>query len=372
MNEMIRPGLADVIAGETAISCIDDGLSYRGYHIEGISKKASFEEAAYLVLYGKLPQKSELEKFSHALAKERVFMPGSLMSKIIETGYTYNTMDMLRTCISALGMEQRADKANEDAVRIIGVMPAILADIVWFQLKAIKKEPSAIFANTDSYARFLWNVMADDPKSGTEVELRAFEASLILYMDNEFNASTFAVRTCASTLTDMYSSVCAGIGALKGPLHGGANKDVAHMLLELEPRDPDFARRHIQEMLYQKKKIPGFGHRVYKTGDPRSKILREYCEELRQKNEKLVEVAWAIEDEMKALKPELPPNTDYYNAVLYLLFGIKIQFFTSLFAAARSVGWCAHYMEQRAQNKLIRPRAKYIGERNRDYPEGGR
>lgn len=349
------PGLEGVIAGKTSISNIDGGLSYRGYAISDLVR-ASFEEAAHLLLHKKLPTRSELRIFAEQLQKERYL--SRFLLKII-SGFPKDAdgMRVFQAAVSLIGLEAGADETREEsAIKIIAKLPMVL-----FYLN--RGNSGKCFLDCDAlHAKdLLLNLVSHVP---APLEHEAFEASLILYMDNEFNASTFTARVSASTMTDMYSAVSAGIGALKGPLHGGANQEVAKILLRLE--SPEDARAWVREMIRVKQKIMGFGHRVYKE-DPRSMILNEYCRRLAFRNQRVCDIAWAIEDEMKIQKSTIHPNTDFHVALLYLLLKIPPQFYVPIFACSRVVGWCAHVIEQQENNRIIRPRGWYVGEKNLPY-----
>lgn len=349
------PGLEGVIAGKTSISNIDGGLSYRGYRIEDLVR-ASFEEVAYLLVYKKLPTRGELEAFIGKLHKERYLSP-FLFKIISQFPEDADGMRMLQAAVSMIGLEAEAGEMREEsAIKIIAKLPMVL-----FYLN--RRNSGKCFFDYDSHHAedLLLDLISHNP---TPLEQEAFEASLIIYMDNEFNASTFTVRVSASTMTDMYSAVLAGIGALKGPLHGGANQEVAKILTRLE--SPESARAWVRETLAAKQKIMGFGHRVYKK-DPRSTILNEYCKRLAFRNKRLCDIAWAIEDEMRIQKSAIHPNTDFHVALLYLLLGIPSRFYVPIFVCSRAVGWCAHVMEQQEHNRIIRPRGWYIGETNLSY-----
>lgn len=354
-NPNYKPGLEGVIAGKTAISRIDGGLSYRGYKIQDLVN-ASFEEVAHLLLYKKLPTVEKLKNFSQRLGDER-YLSRVLLTAVTQFPEDANIIRVLQASISMMGLEANPrETAEESAVKIIAKLPMVL-----FQIN--RRHSQKCFLDYDSlYAKDLYlDLVSQEP---SPIECAAFEASLILYMDNEFNASTFATRVSASTMTDIYSAISAGIGALKGPLHGGANQEVAKILQELAT--PESARLWVSHMLAEHQKIMGFGHRVYKE-DPRSVILKTYCEKLACRNQHLYDIARAIEDEIKIRKPTISPNIDFHVALLYLLLQIPPRFYVPIFVCSRVVGWCAHFMEQQQENRIIRPRAWYVGEKNCVY-----
>jgi citrate synthase len=354
-------GLEGIIAGESEI-CYIDGyqgiLSYRGYNIHTLADHASFEEVIFLLWYGWLPKQAELDKLKKDLAAERG-LPGPVVD-FLKAASKANTMDVLRTAVSMLSLydaeaQDMSTEANHrKAVRLMSKTATIVT--TFDRLRAgkpvIEGDPSLGFS-----ANFLYTLSGKRPDDVME---RAFDVAMTLHADHELNASTFAARVTAATLSDIYSSITSGIGALKGPLHGGANQDVINLLLKLG--DEDAAAERVRSDLARKIKMPGFGHRVYRTEDPRATHLRVLSEELgkRTGHEKLYRMSKRIEETVKEAKG-LNPNVDFYSASTYYSLGIPIDLFTPIFAVSRMAGWTAHVLEQYHNNRLIRPRAEYKG-----------
>jgi citrate synthase len=354
-------GLEGVVAGESEI-CYIDGyagvLSYRGYNIHTLADHAKFEEVIFLLWNGWLPRRNELEQLKKDLVAERG-LPGRVIDFLKSAGQA-NPMDMLRTAVSMLALDdaEAQDMSTEanhrKAVRLMSKTAAILTtfDRLRSGRPVIESDPGLGFS-----ANFLYTLTDKRPD---EVMERAFDVAMILHADHELNASTFAARVTAATLSDIYSSVTSGIGALKGPLHGGANQDVINLLLKLG--DEDEAAGRVQDTLARKVKMPGFGHRVYRTEDPRATHLRVLSEELgkRTGHEKLYRMSRRMEETVKSVK-NLNPNVDFYSASTYYSLEIPIDLFTPVFAVSRMSGWTAHVLEQYRNNRLIRPRAEYKG-----------
>lgn len=366
MNEEIyRPGLEGVIAGETMISTIADGLRYRGYPIEQLADHSSFDETAFLILNGELPTKSELEAFSARLV-EASPIDDAVIAALRCIPPTTPMMDVMRTGASLLAhfdpeVDDNSAEANlRKAERLLAKMPTVMAAAA--RLRA-GKEPVAPRSDLSLAANLL--AMLHD-QAPTEKAAKAVDLTLILYAEHEFNASTFTSRVIASTLSDMHSAIVGAIGALKGPLHGGANERVIDVLRDVG--SPENATTWVREMLDTKQKIMGFGHRVYKTGDPRAKYLRPVCEQLAEEtgNQQL-EATAAVIEEMVVTEKRLPPNADWPSARLYYYLGLPNELYTPLFVVSRVVGWSAHVMEQLANNRIIRPRSRYTGSPKRDY-----
>jgi citrate synthase len=357
----IAAGLEGVIAGESEI-CYIDGyqgiLSYRGYNIHTLADNASFEEVIFLLWNGWLPKAGELDRLKRDLAAERA-LPGPVLDflKSVPGG---NPMDVLRTAVSMLSLydheaqDMSAEANRRKAVRLMSKTASIVTsfDRVRKGLYVVEGDPKLGFA-----ANFLHTLTAKRPD---EVMERAFDVAMILHADHELNASTFAARVTAATLSDIYSSVTSGIGALKGPLHGGANQDVIKWLLDVGGEEE--AVNRVKDTLARKVKIPGFGHRVYRTEDPRATHLRALSEELgkRTGQEKLFQFSRRMEETVKSVKG-LVPNVDFYSASTYYSLGIPIDLYTPIFAVSRMSGWTAHVLEQYRNNRLIRPRAEYKG-----------
>jgi citrate synthase len=354
-------GLEGVVAGESEI-CYIDGyagvLSYRGYNIHTLADHAQFEEVIFLLWNGWLPRQGELAQLKKDLAAERG-LPGPVVDFLKGVGNA-NPMDMLRTAVSMLSLydaeaQDMSTEANHrKAVRLMSKTASILTsfDRLRNGKPVIESDPSLGFS-----ANFLYTLSGKRPDDVME---RAFDVAMTLHADHELNASTFAARVTAATLSDIYSSVTSGIGALKGPLHGGANQDVINLLLKLA--DEDEAAGRVQDTLARKVKMPGFGHRVYRTEDPRATHLRVLSEELgkRTGHEKLYRMSLRMEETVKSVK-KLNPNVDFYSASTYYSLGIPIDLFTPVFAVSRMSGWTAHVLEQYRNNRLIRPRAEYKG-----------
>jgi citrate synthase len=354
-------GLEGVIAGESEI-CYIDGyagiLSYRGYNIHTLADHAGFEEVIFLLWNGWLPKQGELDQLKRELAAERVLPPAVV--DFLKSVPQSNTMDVLRTAVSMLSLydpaaqDMSAEANHRKAVRLMSQTAAIVTtyDRLRKGKAVIDPDPNLGFA-----ANFLYTLTGKVPDDIME---RAFDVAMTLHADHELNASTFAARVVAATLSDIYSAVTAGIGALKGPLHGGANQDVIKWLLGLG--DEDAAVSAVKGTLARKVKIPGFGHRVYRAEDPRATHLRVLSEELgkRTGHEKLYRLSKRMEETVKEIK-KLEPNVDFYSASAYYSLGIPIDLYTPIFAVSRMSGWTAHVLEQYRNNRLIRPRAEYKG-----------
>jgi len=359
-----KGGLEDVVAATSAI-CYLDGergvLAYYGYDIHDLARGASFEEVCYLLWHGRLPNRAELGDLQSQLAAERP-LPEAIL-RLMKQLPASDGMDMLRTLTSALGQHdpQGADnslQANQrKAVRLTAQIASIVA--TYGRMKAgggpIQADPALGHA-----ANFLYMLTGDRPGA---LATRAFDVALVLHADHELNASTFVARVAAATLTDLYSATVGAIGALKGPLHGGANADVMRLLIEIGPDAPaEKIDEAIRSRLARKVKIPGFGHRVYRTEDPRATHLRRMSKELGEKagNTRWFEMSRRIETLVTGEK-KLYPNVDFYSASTYYTLGIDVDLYTPIFAVSRIAGWTAHCLEQYANNRLIRPRTDYIG-----------
>jgi citrate synthase len=358
-EEKYYPGLEGVIAGETAISSILGGLQYRGYAIEDLAENTSFEEVAYLVLYGNLPNASQLLAFNQRVAAARP-LPKQVVDMLRLVPATAPAMDVLRTAVSMLGhfdpeMGDNSHDANlRKAERLLARIPTAVA--ARNRLKH-GQEPIAPRGDLGHAAALLTMLTGKEPPAE---HARALDVSLILYTEHEFNASTFACRVTASTLSDVYSAATSGVGTLKGPLHGGANEEAIKVLMEVG--GPSNAEPWVRNMFAQKKLIMGFGHRVYKTVDPRAVITSRYCKSIAKSrgDMSLEQTADIIENLVKTEKG-LPANVDWPVARLYYYLGLEIELYTPLFVVARIAGWTAHVVEQLDKNRIFRPMGRYVG-----------
>ncbi len=359
-----KAGLEEVIAGESAI-CFLDGdkgvLAYQGFDIHDLANNATFEETCYLLWHGRLPNRAELGDLKTQLAQARD-LPEPII-RLMRQLPPVGGMDALRTLTSALAhYDKDADDKTPQgryatAVRLTGQISSIVA--TWGRMAKggglIAPDPALSHA-----ANFLYMLTGQRP---TALATHAFDIALVLHADHELNASTFVGRVAAATLTDLYSATVGAIGALKGPLHGGANADVMRLLIEIgQDASPEKIDEAVRGKLARKVKIPGFGHRVYRTEDPRATHLRRMSKELGEKagNTRWFEMSRRIETLVTGEK-KLYPNVDFYSASTYYTLGIDIDLFTPIFAVSRISGWTAHCLEQYANNRLIRPRTDYIG-----------
>ena len=360
-------GLEGIVAANSGICWIDGDagvLAYRGIDIHELAEKSTFEETAYLLWLGKLPSKAEMKDFSEKLAAARQLDP-QIVELVRSFPKSVTPMEVLRTTVSALSMFDQDEKAvdHDSNVRKSFALTAQIPMIV-AMFDRIRKGQNVVEPDKSlSHAgNFLWMLNGEKP---SETATRAFDVALILHADHELNASTFAARVIAATLSDVHSAITGAIGALKGPLHGGANEAVMRMLFEVDKQGTDPVE-HVKEMLAQKKKVSGFGHRVYHTEDPRATHLRKMSEDLGRaaNNTKWFEMSRRIEQYIKSEK-KLNANVDFYSASTYTTLGIDLDLFTPIFAVSRIAGWAAHVIEQLDDNRLIRPRADYIGP---EYP----
>lgn len=359
-------GLAGVIAGDSAIATVGlgAGLNYRGYSIDDLAAHATFEEVAYLLLYGKLPTQSELEEYTKKLINLRS-LPDALKTVLKMIPKETHPMDVLRTGCSFLGTiepEHNFAEQHQIADRLLALFPGMIC--YWYAYHFNNKELSGLSDEPTIGGHFL-ALLHDNKPSTLEVDM--MNVSLILYAEHEFNASTFAARVTAATLADFYSAIVSAIGTLRGPLHGGANE--AAMALIERFKTPDEAAAGLKKMLDNKELIMGFGHRVYTTSDPRSDIIKKWSFRLgEEKNDlMLYNISERIEEIMWQEK-KLFPNLDFYSASAYHYCGIPTFLFTPIFVMSRITGWAAHVFEQRANNKLIRPSSNYIGPEPREFP----
>ena len=360
-------GLAGVVAANSGICWIDGDagvLAYRGIDIHELAEKSSFEESTYLLWFGRLPRKAELEEFSKNLAEARQ-MDGKILDLLRSFPASATPMEVLRTAVSALSFYDADEKDNEHdanvrkSFRLTSQIAMLVAAYDRMRKGKSVVEPDKTLSHA---ANFLWMLNGEKP---SPTATRTFDVALILHADHELNASTFAARVIAATLSDIHSAITGAIGALKGPLHGGANEAVMRMLFAIDQEGADPVD-YVAKLLAQKKKISGFGHRVYHTEDPRATHLRKMSEELgvSSGNAKWFKMSRAIEKHILAEK-KLNANVDFYSASTYTMLGIDMDLFTPIFAVSRISGWAAHVIEQLDDNRLIRPRAEYIGP---DYP----
>jgi len=355
-------GLEGIVAAESSICYIDGDagiLSYQGFNIHTLAEHATFEEVIYLLWNGRLPQQSELDQLKGALVEQRPIPQGVIdFLRSVPDGAP---MDVLRTAVSMLALYDPLVKdvsQEANTIKAVKLMSQTATIVTTFHRlrthqPVIPGDPKLGFA-----ANFLYTLTGKRPEPIAE---RTFDVALTLHADHELNASTFAARVTAATLSDIYSAVTSAIGALKGPLHGGANEDVIRMLLSAEGKT-DKALDMVRERLGRKIKIPGFGHRVYRTEDPRATHLRAFSAELGKVtgHVDLYNASVEIEKHVKSAKG-LNPNVDFYSASTYYSLDIPVDLFTPIFAVSRMSGWTAHALEQYRNNRLIRPRADYIG-----------
>jgi len=366
MAEKKAGGLAGIVAGETAIATVGKaglGLNYRGYSIYDLAERASFEEVAYLLIYSDLPTEAELDEFQARITSKRE-LPKSLLLVLEQIPADAHPMDVLRTGCSALGTLEQENNNQYDVVeRLLATFPGML--FYWHHYQQHHKKIKTQTAETSLAGHILYLLHGKAPEEDMR---RAVDVSLTLYAEHEFNASTFTGRIVASTLSDMYSAVTAAIGALRGPLHGGANEKAMELIEKF--KTPAEAEKKLKDMLSNKEKIMGFGHRVYRESDPRSNIIKTWAKKLAEKTQKenLYSVAECIEKVMWDEK-HLFPNLDFYSAIVYHCCGFPTSMFTPLFVMSRITGWAAHVVEQRENNKLIRPGADYVGPEQKDYVE---
>jgi 2-methylcitrate synthase len=361
-------GLRGLSAGSTAICTVGKegiGLTYRGYDIEDLAENATFEEVAYLLLKGALPNRRELDDFRDRLKGLRS-LPPALKEVLERIPKEAQPMDVLRTGTSTLGvLEPERDFTHQDAVaeRLLASLPSMIC--YWYQFTHHGKR---IDPETDepTLAGHLLTLLHGEKPSAEH--LRCMDISLILYAEHEFNASTFTARVCAATLSDFYSCITGAIGTLRGPLHGGANEAAMELISRF--KTPHQAREGVYEMLARKEKIMGFGHAVYRYSDPRNAVIKECARKLapsaKEGDGYLFAISEAVENVMKE-KKGLFANADFFSASAYHFMGIPTPLFTPIFVLARVTGWAAHIKEQRGHNKLIRPSADYIGPASRPF-----
>src|SRR6478672_11122728 len=367
--EKPKAGLEDTVATSSAICYLDGDrgvLAYCGYDIHDLARHATFEEVCYLLWHRRLPTRAELGDLQSQLVAARALPDG--VQRLMRALPAGNGMDLLRTLTSALGhydqdANDNSPQANyRKAVRLTAQISSLVATIGRLAKGQGPIDPDPVLGHA---ANFLYMLTGERPSG---LATHAFDVALTLHADHELNASTFAARVAAATLTDIHSTIVGAIGALKGPLHGGANADVMRLLLEIgKDAGPEKAEAAVRARLARKEKIPGFGHRVYHTEDPRATHLRQMSRDLGQRAGQPIwfEMSQRIEALVKADK-KLNPNVDFYSATTYHALGIDVDLFTPIFAVSRVSGWTAHVLEQYANNRLIRPRAEYIGP---EYPQ---
>ena len=364
----VSQGLEGVVVLESKI-CFVDGLEgrllYEGYNIHDLAEHATFEEVAYLLWHGDLPTKDQLDRLNLDLAAARA-LPEPVMALMKAFPTDALPMDVLRTAVSALGVydpdsrDNSAEANLRKSVRLTAQIGTVVAAAERLRTGKPPVAPDRDLSHAANFLYMLWGKKADADS------VRALDIALVLHADHELNASTFAARVTAATLADMHSAITSAIGTLKGPLHGGANENVMRLLLKAGR--PANAVPTVEAMLAAKQKVPGFGHRVYKTEDPRATHLRKMSEVLTRRHgmPQYYEMSQAIEQYMLKEK-RIYANVDFYSATVYYALGIPIDLFTPVFAVSRISGWSAHVLEQYADHRLIRPRAEYVGPRNRVF-----
>ena len=362
MSEEIKKGLLGIVVDETTISQVVPELSaltYRGYTVQELCGKCDFEEVAYLVLNGELPNRSQLKKFIKQERSERK-LSKQILSDIKKMPRNAHPMDVIRTCVSLMALEDKDTKDNSPkanmrkAMRIFAKTPTAVA--AYFRSRKGKKiiNPNNKLSFSENFFKMMFNKVPDK-----EI-VRAFDISLILYAEHSFNVSTFTARTITSSLSDLHGAITGAIASLKGPLHGGANEAVMHMMKEIGR--PEKAKAWIENALAKKKVVMGFGHRVYRTGDSRVPTMKHYMFKVAKllKKEKYTKM-YEILEKVMLDKKNIHPNVDFPCGPTYYMMGIDIDFYTPIFVMSRITGWSAHIMEQHTSNKLIRPLSKYRG-----------
>jgi citrate synthase len=359
---VVPKGLYGVAVTDTGIakSSVDGSLTYRGYDIKTLFEQSSFEETTFLVLEGRLPNKKELEDFTASL-RSRTKVPWNVYQMIRSLPKDSHPMDVLRTAVSGLGATEHKLSPKDQQLSIIAKMPTLVANCYRIVNGKEVIEPEEKHNQATNFLYIL------NGKVPSKLEAWAFERELILYMEHDVNASAFTVRVVASTLADIYAASTAGIAALKGPLHGGANEKAMEMLLAIGSADR--AKKYVQDALAKGEKIMGFGHRVYKKVDPRAQLSKELLKRLLQEkkmDDNLYKLCDTVEQFIWESK-KLPANLDFYAAPIFYILSIPIEVDTPIFAASRIVGWVSHYNEQLADNKIFRPDAIYVGPKNLTY-----
>ena len=366
MSDDIKKGLLGIIVDETEISKVMpeiNSLTYRGYAAQDLCARCDFEEVAYLILNKELPNKKQLKEFKKELSKE-ITLSKNLINILKQIPKKSHPMDVARTAVSVMGLEDKETKDNSPkanlrkAIRIFAKTPTALA--AFYRLRKGKKiiAPKKKFSFSENFFHMCFG------KVPNKEIVKAFDVSLILYAEHSFNVSTFTARTITSSLSDIHGAITGAIASLKGPLHGGANEEVMHMMKKI--KKPENALKWITNALKNKDVVMGFGHRVYKSGDSRVPTMREYFKRVAIiKKDKTFEKIYDIVEKVMIKEKNIYPNVDYPTGPTYHLMGFDTDFFTPIFVISRITGWSAHIMEQHAANKLIRPLASYKGSKHR-------
>jgi 2-methylcitrate synthase len=370
MNDDIKKGLLGIVVDETEISKVMpeiNSLTYRGYAAQDLCSRCQFEEVAYLILNKELPNKKQLKEFNKELSKE-ITLSKNLINILKQMPKKSHPMDVARTIVSAMGLEDKETRDNSPkanlrkAIRIFSKTPTALA--AFYRLRKGKKiiAPKKKFGFSENFFYMCFG------KVPNKEIVKAFDVSLILYAEHSFNVSTFTARTITSSLSDIHGAITGAIASLKGPLHGGANEEVMHMMKKI--KKPENALKWITNALKNKDVVMGFGHRVYKSGDSRVPTMREYFKRVAIiKKDKTFEKIYDIVEKVMIEEKNIYPNVDYPTGPTYHLMGFDTDFFTPIFVISRITGWSAHIMEQHAANKLIRPLASYKGNKHRKVLE---
>jgi 2-methylcitrate synthase len=366
MSDDIKKGLLGIVVDETEISKVMpeiNSLTYRGYAAQDLCARCDFEEVAYLILNKELPNKKQLKEFKKELSKE-ITLSKNLINILKQIPKKSHPMDVARTVVSVMGLEDKETKDNSPeanlrkSIRIFAKTPTALA--AFYRLRKGKKiiSPKKKFSFSENFFHMCFG------KVPNKEIVKAFDVSLILYAEHSFNVSTFTARTITSSLSDIHGAITGAIASLKGPLHGGANEEVMHMMKKI--KKPENALKWINNALKNKDVVMGFGHRVYKSGDSRVPTMREYFKRVAIiKKDKTFEKIYDIVEKVMIKEKNIYPNVDYPTGPTYHLMGFDTDFFTPIFVISRITGWSAHIMEQHAANKLIRPLASYKGSKHR-------